>query len=326
MKKLQFIVALFATLMLTGTFVSAFVLIGGGVKWQTTPREILVRDAGGHANVDDPDGGVTQVVNAIEAEWNNAGAGNLLTATLDPSPPLVIGDGISVMGFQVTGSGCTGSCLGVTLIPATGPGGETFNGVDFEYLNDADIFFNTSAKFYSDLEADGCRREFHIETVGVHEAGHLLGLDHTPVTDAVMYAFSSQCNPLNLHPDDVDGINCIYSNGAGCGACVPNGTYTVTSTTCSQPSRGRNKGDFLVETFIADSCGNPGGGVLTRIDVVDPALNNLFCEDSTGSNGRLGCAADNPASGLWSAEVTLTDGATPANCPGPDCECSIVIN
>lgn len=121
MKRLQILVALSTSLVVAGA-VSAFVLIGGGIKWENTPREIRVRNVGGHGSVNDPDGGVTQVVNAINAEWDNAGAGNLISTVLDPSPPLVIGDGISVMGFEVGGSGCSGSCLGITLIPATGPG------------------------------------------------------------------------------------------------------------------------------------------------------------------------------------------------------------
>ena len=62
-----------------------FVLIGGGVKWQNTPREILVRDAGGHSSVNDPDGGVTQVANAIEAatglRWSKSRAMRRLRAS-----------------------------------------------------------------------------------------------------------------------------------------------------------------------------------------------------------------------------------------------------
>ena len=316
MKKAKILVAISASLILAGG-VSAFVLIGGGIKWENTPREILVRNVGGHSSVDDPDGGVTQVVNAINAEWDNAGAGNLISTVLDPSPPLVIGDGISVMGFEVGGSGCSGGCLGITLIPPTGPGGELFNGVNFSYINDADIFFNPNAKFYSDLEANGCRREYHIETVGVHEAGHLLGLDHTPVTSAVMFASSSFCNPLSLHQDDIDGINCIYTNGASCGACVPD-TLIVDQTNCSQPSSGPNAGDFVVETFIVDNCGGDVGGADVTIDVPTSPLGPLTCSGQTASNGRLGCALDNPPDGLYE---TLVDSVSKAGSTWPGTEC-----
>ena len=331
MKKAKILVAISASLVLAGA-VSAFVLIGGGIKWDNTPREILVRDAGGHNTVNDPDGGVTQVANAIESEWDNAGAGNLLTATLDPSPPLVIGDGISVMGFNVGGSGCTGGCIAVTLIPPAGPGGETFNGVNFLHMNDADIFFNTSAKFYSDLEANGCRREYHIETVGVHEAGHLLGLDHTPVTSAVMFASSGFCNELSLHQDDIDGINCIYSMGSSCGACVPD-TLVVDQTNCDQPSSGPNAGDFVVETFIVDNCGNPVAGADVTIDVPTSPSGPLSCNGTTSSTGRLGCALDNPPDGLYETLVgDVSEASFPAwtasECGGigqPPCGCSITI-
>ncbi len=199
-------------------------------------------------------------------------------------------------------------------------------------MNDADIFFNPSAKFYSDLEANGCRREFHIETVGVHEAGHLLGLDHTPVTSAVMFAFSSFCNPLSLHQDDIDGANCIYSSGSSCGACVAD-TLVVDQTNCFQASSGPNAGDFVVETFIVDNCGSPVGGADVTIDIPTSPLGPLTCMDQTASNGRLGCALPDPPDGLYESLVGDVSKAgfnnwTASECGGvgqPPCGCSIDI-
>jgi hypothetical protein len=89
------------------------------------------------------------------------------------------------------------------------------------------------------------------------------------------------------HSPPLAVLNCIYNDGAGCGGCVPDGTFQVSETNCSQPRNGHNKGDFVVETFVVNSCGNAAGGVLTRIDVVDPSSNNLFCEDTTSGSGRL---------------------------------------
>jgi subtilisin-like proprotein convertase family protein len=49
-------------------------------------------------------------------------------------------------------------------------------------------------------------------SVALHEAGHSLGLDHSEVADAVMYAFIGFGEILaDLHQDDIDGILSIYA-------------------------------------------------------------------------------------------------------------------
>jgi hypothetical protein len=201
--------------------------------------------------------------------------------------------------------------LAVTFTPIATVDSEVVNGTTFGGLTDSDIFFNPTTKFYSDSEADGCRREYHIESVAVHEVGHLLGLGHTPVGTATMFASTGQCSPGGemLAQDDVDGINCIYNNGYGCGGCVPD-TLVVDQTNCDQPSSGPNAGDFVVETFIVDNCGGP-----------------------TSSAGRLGCALNNPPDGLYESLVGDVSKAgfnnwTGSECGGagqPPCGCSIEI-
>jgi hypothetical protein len=327
MKNLRILIALLSTLILAGGFVYAFVLFNPPVKWLSVPRNIRINQTG-HSSVNSPDGdgGVSEIQNAVAASWNTAGAGNLTTTTPFANPPASIGDGISTMHFNVVGTGCSGGCLAVTITPLATVGTDDQNGITFGGMTDSDIFFNPSGKFYSSLEPDGCNREAHIESVAVHEVGHLLGLAHSPVGSATMFATTSLCstNGASLAQDDIDGINCIYGNS--CGGCVPNGTFAVDHTNCSQPPNGPNKNDFVVETFIVNNCGNPVAGVLVHIDVVDPSNNNLFCEATTNSAGRVGCAADNPAPGVWTSEVTEANGASPTNCPGSACQCSININ
>jgi len=50
---------------------------------------------------------------------------------------------------------------------------------------------------------------YDVETVALHEMGHALGMDHTPVSNAVMYAYF---NGLNQTPvsDDISGIQSVY--------------------------------------------------------------------------------------------------------------------
>lgn len=335
MRKLRILVPVLLSLLLAGGFVSAFVLFNPPVKWLSgdLPRNIEIAQ-GGHSSVDDGDGGVTDIRNAIAASWNAAVPGTLTTTSVVASPPASIGDGISTMHFNVVGTGCSGSCLAVTYTPIATSGSETVNGMSFGGITDSDIFFNPSGKFYSSDEPDGCRREVHIESVAVHEVGHLLGLDHTPVNGATMYATTGYCDPsrADLAQDDIDGINCIYNNGYGCGGCV-SGTLVVDHTDCSQPSSGPNAGDFLVETYIVDNCGGAIAGADVTIDIPTSPLGPLSCSGTTGSDGRLGCALADPPDGTYESLVGDVAEAgyptwTASECNGtgnPPCGCSIEI-
>ncbi|KAE8717929.1 histone 2 [Hibiscus syriacus] len=53
--------------------------------------------------------------------------------------------------------------------------------------------------------------EIDLESVTVHEIGHLLGLQHSMIPDAVMYAyFDSGVTKRRLNRDDVHGIRALY--------------------------------------------------------------------------------------------------------------------
>jgi hypothetical protein len=342
MSTIKIIVALLSSLFLAGGFVFAFVLFDPPVKWLASdlPRNIQINQ-NGHSAVADGDGGITEIVDAIANSWNAAvpdpmpGPSNGVTSTsLVSSPPISIGDGISTMHFNVVGTGCSGSCLAVTFTPIATSGSEVVNGVTFGGITDSDIFFNTSGKFYSSSEPDGCNREAHIESVAVHEVGHLLGLLHTPVSNATMFATTSLCsnNGESLAQDDLDGISCIYKDGAGCGGCVSD-TLVVNETNCSQPSSGPNSGDFLVETFIVDNCGTAVVDADVTIDIPISPLGPLSCSGQTSASGRLGCALDNPPDGLYESLVgdvsktgfPMWDASECGGIGVPPCGCSIQI-
>ncbi|XP_058076861.1 metalloendoproteinase 3-MMP-like [Magnolia sinica] len=53
---------------------------------------------------------------------------------------------------------------------------------------------------------------FDVESVAVHEIGHLLGLGHSSVGGAIMYpSISMGVRKVNLHGDDVQGIKTLYN-------------------------------------------------------------------------------------------------------------------
>lgn len=332
MKKLRILFALLSTLILAGGVAYAFVLFNPPGKWLSTPRNIRISSTG-HSTVNDGTGGVNEIVGAIGASWNAASSG-VTTTTVVANPPISIGDGISTMHFNVSGTGCSGSCLAVTFTPIAMSGSQVFNGITFGGFTDSDIFFNTSAKFYSSSEADGCNREAHIESVAVHEVGHLLGLDHTPTSAATMFASTTLCstNGETLAADDINGIQCIYTNGSSCGVCTA-ATLQVNATNCFVPPNGPNKNDFIVETFIVDNCGNAAAGATVTIDIPVTPIGPLSCSGTTSSTGRLGCALDNPPNGLYQSDVSAVSKAgfswpgTECGAVGqPPCGCSLTIN
>lgn len=93
----------------------------------------------------------------------------------------------------------------------------THNLVTGELL-DADIELNT-ADFHFSTDPDS--EEVDLASVMVHEAGHLLGLDHSQIATAAMDAQYSpgETNKRTLHCDDQNGIAFKYPAGETNGYC-----------------------------------------------------------------------------------------------------------
>lgn len=75
----------------------------------------------------------------------------------------------------------------------------------------ADIEFNTADYEFTNTEG----REgavIDVRNTLTHEAGHFLGLDHTFVTDATMFATAppAEISKRELHPVDIEGLCSIY--------------------------------------------------------------------------------------------------------------------
>ncbi|KAH6806754.1 hypothetical protein C2S51_031585 [Perilla frutescens var. frutescens] len=79
----------------------------------------------------------------------------------------------------------------------------------------AHAFAPTNGRFHYDADerwSDGpVANAFDLETLALHEIGHLLGLDHSSVQEAIMYPRFSPAEIKNLHPDDIQGIRVLYN-------------------------------------------------------------------------------------------------------------------
>jgi Matrixin len=93
---------------------------------------------------------------------------------------------------------------------------------------DADIEFNEAAFLFTTADGAPCRRgqtegcvSTDLENTAVHEIGHVLGIDHSPVSGSTMYASAPQGETAKrtLAQDDVEAICSIYPAGEPADVC-----------------------------------------------------------------------------------------------------------
>jgi hypothetical protein len=90
-------------------------------------------------------------------------------------------------------------------------------------LKHADIVFNgVNYAWFTDITDTNTTKQF-VDGVALHEIGHMIGLDHSPLGSATMFwRGSAGVNPQNgLHADDIAGARFIYpTNGGTYGALM----------------------------------------------------------------------------------------------------------
>jgi predicted Zn-dependent protease len=84
---------------------------------------------------------------------------------------------------------------------------------------DTDVEFN--GVDYTFTVAESASVLVDIANTLTHEAGHMLGLDHSADRSASMYAYAPQgeTDKRTLSQDDIDGLCHVYPTGAGLPAC-----------------------------------------------------------------------------------------------------------
>lgn len=109
--------------------------------------------------------------------------------------------------------------IGVTVTTFVGKTGQ---------LVDADMEYNSALFTFTDVDGPPCGKRpgpacvsTDLQNTATHEIGHFIGLDHSPVRDAVMYVSASlgETSKRNLNRDDRDGICTIYPIGDPMGSC-----------------------------------------------------------------------------------------------------------
>ncbi|KAL7090372.1 hypothetical protein ACP275_12G036600 [Erythranthe tilingii] len=80
----------------------------------------------------------------------------------------------------------------------------------------AHVFAPTNGRLHYDADerwsVDPVANTIHLETVALHEIGHLLGLGHSSIQAAIMYpSVSAGTAKIKLNADDIQGIKALYN-------------------------------------------------------------------------------------------------------------------
>jgi MYXO-CTERM domain-containing protein len=107
----------------------------------------------------------------------------------------------------------------------------TYNVADGAIL-DADIELNGAAFTFGTTCASGLA---DVQNTTAHEAGHMLGLDHSPVPGATMRtnSYAGDCELRDLSADDIEGACTIYPLSGNPGVCK--GPQGGVNLDCSPP-------------------------------------------------------------------------------------------
>lgn len=116
-------------------------------------------------------------------------------------------------------------------------------------IYDADIEVNTANNTVT-ITDDPRKVQYDLQAILTHEVGHFIGIAHSPLPDAVMYASYNpgSTTQRELTPDDVEAVCNIYppNSGVPC-ETDPRGGF---SGTCDDPE----------DTSICSTAGAFGGG------------------------------------------------------------------
>jgi hypothetical protein len=127
-------------------------------------------------------------------------------------------------------------------------------------LIDADVvLYEGKYKFFA---FSGCSNGIYIESVGIHEFGHMLGLLHSSVSGATMAPkMPGSCDrtQLELDPDDIAGIEAMYPPAAKVSAPAAPSKLTAAESSASPTSS-------LVLSWQDNASDETGYGVERSLD------------------------------------------------------------
>ena len=201
----------------------------GNISWSLNPANTIVYTSRGTlAN----ETALTSVLNTTFSLWSGAQYQGTNVNTLaftqvadNSNTTFVSGDCVNSIGFTES--------LATGIIAETEVTSYSSSAPPFDYscstgaarricpnevcISDADIEFDTGSFFYTPSYSSPPNNYFDFQTVATHEIGHLIGLDHSGLANAVMYPYGDSGTggiKYSLAIDDEIGSAALYGNGA----------------------------------------------------------------------------------------------------------------
>lgn len=234
------------------------------IKWATTQARSGVRFAVNTSSFPFPESDILRIVSDSFAAWENVasadvrfideGTGSFAKSDTDRHNVIVYDS----TGFDI------GAPPDAKVIAIT-----TINWDNLGNIVDADITFNGRDFDFSASSAPNTRPNLvDLQDTMTHEIGHLLGLDHTPLTGSVserptMHPFSSPTGAgRSLADDDIAGLTFLYPGPGATSLGTVTGTVERENGTASfgvnVVAYDATSGSFVANS-LSGSCGDQTG-------------------------------------------------------------------
>ncbi|HTH48311.1 MAG TPA: matrixin family metalloprotease, partial [Candidatus Limnocylindria bacterium] len=144
-----------------------------------------------------------------------------------------------------------------------------------EIIAEADIVLNSSREWFTDFNLAKTEGQF-IETVALHEIGHMIGFNHSPVGGSTMFWFGPQGigAQTGLSSDDIAGVRATYGTGSFAtlkGTVTMNGAPVLGANVTLEGTNGLVLAGTVTQANGSYTlAGLPSGAGTVRVTALDP--------------------------------------------------------